>query len=425
MITLRTWLDAAARWHGAHPAAAPMATLRLWLPADLPAAEVARPAAALPDVAVRRDGARGRLAFTARPAGLDALVLALAGALDAEAAREVRARVDAAGAWDGRPAEGSLAALATHARGRWVDAFIDEHRVWPAFQPIVDAAMPARVVGHEALLRARTAAGEAVGPLELLAHARATDRLPRLDLHARLLALAAHRTAGLPGQIFLNFSPPAACASPRHLEPTLELLDALGLARDRVVLEITETDRAADLAAFRRVVDGYRAAGLAIALDDVGSGYSTLGLLDQLRPDYVKIDMGLVRGVHADPFRGAITAKLLELARGLGVRTIAEGVEELAEWTWLREHGADLVQGHLFGRPASAAERARPDATTVVTMAPDSQVATGVPAASATVPATSAAAAAFFRPDPTAGPAVAAEGTAFLAEAPVHPSRLP
>ena len=63
--------------------------------------------------------------------------------------------------------------------------------------------------------------------------------------------------------------------------------------------------------------------------------------------------MQLTRGVDADPFKASIVGKLLEMARDLGVRTVAEGIETEAEWAWMRDHDADYAQGYLFARPAS------------------------------------------------------------------------
>ena len=365
MNPLRTLFDVTAAWR--REPAEPMrpVVLRLWLPAELDLEAAVRPVAAWPNLALRLDPASRVAAVTVPGAGLEAVVLAVADHIGPADARAIRARVDEVGVWDGQVAGGSLAALATGHRGRWLDRFIVEDRIATAFQPIVSAALPTRVFGHEALMRGHGRAGEVVMPAALLDAAREAGRLPVLDLHARLLALAAACDHGHGGKLFLNFSPQAVGEGRFHLDVTTARVDLLGLRRADVVFEITETDRITDVAAFAGVVAAYREAGFGVALDDIGSGYSSLRLLDQLRPDFVKIDMALVRDVHLDPFRAAITAKLLELARGLGVTAIAEGVEQVAEWRWLRDHGAELVQGHLFGRPASAPVRRDADACVV------------------------------------------------------------
>lgn len=89
-----------------------------------------------------------------------------------------------------------------------------------------------------------------------------------------------------------------------------------------------------------------------MALDDVGAGFSQLNLLHLLRPDFIKIDMELVRDVHRDPYKAMIVRKLIELADELSITTIAEGIESLDELTWLRTNGARYVQGYAIARPA-------------------------------------------------------------------------
>jgi len=91
----------------------------------------------------------------------------------------------------------------------------------------------------------------------------------------------------------------------------------------------------------------------AVALDDLGAGYSSLNMLSELRPDCVKLDMGLLRNVHADPVRSMVAANMLDLARALGIRSIGEGIESMEEFDWLAKNGADYAQGYLFARPAN------------------------------------------------------------------------
>ena len=134
---------------------------------------------------------------------------------------------------------------------------------------------------------------------------------------------------------------------------TLNAIRAAGLRPDRVVFEVTEADRITDLKHLKSVLDFYRDAGFKVALDDLGSGYSSLNLVHQLRPDIVKLDMELVRDVHKDEYKAIIAQKILELTQHLGITTVAEGVETREELAWVREHGADFVQGYLIAKPAA------------------------------------------------------------------------
>ena len=118
------------------------------------------------------------------------------------------------------------------------------------------------------------------------------------------------------------------------------------------VFEVVESDEISDIDSLMEITDHLRDAGCLLALDDVGAGYNSLNLVAQLKPDFIKIDMGLIRGVDDDVFKARVTAKLLELARELDVKTIVEGVETESEWRWAVQHGADFAQGYLFARPA-------------------------------------------------------------------------
>ena len=105
------------------------------------------------------------------------------------------------------------------------------------------------------------------------------------------------------------------------------VIEDAGIDPGRVVFEVVESDEVRDTAHLLDILSTYRAAGFRVALDDVGAGYSSLGLLARLRPDFVKLDMGLVRGVDADPYKAQVAGKLVEMARGLGVETVVERVE--------------------------------------------------------------------------------------------------
>jgi EAL domain-containing protein (putative c-di-GMP-specific phosphodiesterase class I) len=137
------------------------------------------------------------------------------------------------------------------------------------------------------------------------------------------------------------------------LAETRTMIDRLGIPHRQVVFEITEMDTIDDIEAFGATMRALQADGFRFALDDLGSGYSGLNLVHQLRPDFIKLDMALVRGVHQDPYKALITEMVIELSRRLNIKTIAEGVETLGELNWLREQGVDFVQGYLIAKPAS------------------------------------------------------------------------
>ncbi|HYW30817.1 MAG TPA: EAL domain-containing protein [Gemmatimonas sp.] len=248
----------------------------------------------------------------------------------------------------------SLARLVGRMRHDWLLAMLEERRLTSHFQPIALASDPGLTYGHEALLRGVLPDGSLIAPTRLFDAARESGLLFQLDLAARRSAIAAAHSHGLRGALFINFAPtaiydPAAC-----LRTTVAAIDAAGIPRSCVVFEIVETERAQDTNHLRRILDYYRGAGFRIALDDVGSGYSSLNLIHLLRPDILKLDMELVRGVDQDPYKARIAANLLDVAGALGIETLAEGIETEGELAWARENGATYVQGYLLGRPAPA-----------------------------------------------------------------------
>ena len=252
-----------------------------------------------------------------------------------------------------------LPTFAARAGSGWLLDLMRNDRLTPYFQPILAAGDGRTVLGYECLLRA-TVDGRLVPAGPMFDAARRADLLFQLDVAARRAALKGAARRGIRGKVFVNFTPNAVYDARTCLASTVRLADELGLDRGAVIFEVTETERLPDLGHLKEIVDYYREHGFGVALDDVGTGYSSLRVLLELRPDYVKLDMDLIRGVHADRGKAVLAGKLLEAARELGLRTVAEGVEVRDEWDWVRDHGADFVQGFLFARPA--AEPAAPTA---------------------------------------------------------------
>lgn len=139
-----------------------------------------------------------------------------------------------------------------------------------------------------------------------------------------------------------------------------ELSDAEGIDKrlqrlapwaHRVVLEITERSRLQSIHRWEEAVKRITDAGFAIAVDDLGAGYSSLSVLAELQPSFVKVDMSIVRNVHADPRKRRLVDLLCRFADATGARLVAEGVETADEAEALRQCGAHLLQGYFFGRP--------------------------------------------------------------------------
>ncbi len=215
--------------------------------------------------------------------------------------------------------------------------------VWPAFQPIV-AWGERRIYAYEALLRCDepglTAAEDLLALADRLGRGRELGRV----LRSRVAAVA--DTAPVDALLFVNLTPDDLLDD--------ELLDPRAPLRafaSRVVLEVTERRPLGALGEIRRRVAELRRAGFRLAVDDLGAGYAGLSSLLQLDPEVVKVDMGLVRGVDADVARQRVIGSMVRLCDDLGMRTVIEGVQTVAERDMLVSLGCDLLQGYLFGRP--------------------------------------------------------------------------
>ncbi|AFL74919.1 EAL domain-containing protein [Thiocystis violascens] len=227
-----------------------------------------------------------------------------------------------------------------------------EHKRFTAwFQPIL-ASDTGVTIGYEALLRGRNADGTLMFPGEIFRMATENDLLFQVDRQAREMALHCAAAAGIVGRLFINFVPTAIYDPVHCLRSTVGWAKSLGFDPSRIVFEVVETERIVDIDHLKRILDFYRSAGYQVALDDVGSGYASLNLLTLLQPDIIKIDMDLVRGIHADQRRQAVFKALVGIARDLKILVLAEGVETEDELAYVVREGADMVQGYLFARPA-------------------------------------------------------------------------
>ena len=242
---------------------------------------------------------------------------------------------------------------------------IDELRILggvePRFQPIFDLVPgsgpggPYRLRGLELLCR---------GPAETrfeLAEALFTEArwrgetvaVDRLCLAAGLRA-AASLTPSF--DLFVNVHG-SSLESDADLPAFVERQLARGkLSPRRLVMEVVEAEAMTDPAAFRLTIERLRRRGVRIALDDLGEGHSTNRMLLAVRPDVVKLDRFLVRGVGSDVGRRALISGYRQMARELGSQIVAEGVETRRQLAILQEIGLDLCQGFLFARPLSVQE---------------------------------------------------------------------
>jgi len=218
--------------------------------------------------------------------------------------------------------------------------------LWMAYQPIVSWSRR-EVFGFEALLRSHESA--LPHPGAILDAAERLERLP--DLGRAIRARAAEPAGRMPKNavLFVNL----------HTHDLLDdqLFDrARPLARiaDQVVLEITERASLHHIRDVQARVSRLRDMGFRIAVDDLGAGYAGLTSFAHLEPEVVKLDMSLVRNVHAQPTKQTLVRTMIAMCHELGMQVVAEGIETPEERDAIVEAGCDLMQGYLFAKPGPA-----------------------------------------------------------------------
>jgi EAL domain-containing protein (putative c-di-GMP-specific phosphodiesterase class I) len=223
--------------------------------------------------------------------------------------------------------------------------------LWLAVQPIVSTT-ESRVVAYEALMRTHDA--ELRDPGRVLGAAERLEMLPAVGRAVRNLAAAIVPTLPSNTDLFINLHP--------HDLLDAELFSAaepLAKFARRVVLEVTERSSLHDIPDARGCVNALKQMGYRIALDDMGAGYAGLTTFAMLKPDFVKIDLALVRDVDTDGMKQTLIRTIVGLAQELGVHVIAEGVETMRERHMLQGLGCTLQQGYLFARPAAPFPKVR------------------------------------------------------------------
>ena len=224
---------------------------------------------------------------------------------------------------------------------RSLETVIADRAFTSVFQPVFEI-MGSRLVGHEALTRF----DDRVPPDQRFSNATVVGL--GLELEYATLERAIESSHSLPNGTWLSLNvSPAAAMSGRPLARLL------ARARRPVILELTEHTEVHDYPALRLAIAGL-GAGIQVAVDDAGAGYASMQHVVEVRPDLVKLDISLVRGIDADRARQALVAGMRYFADETNCLMLGEGVETDAELRTLGRLGVVLGQGYLLGRPLPA-----------------------------------------------------------------------
>jgi len=211
------------------------------------------------------------------------------------------------------------------------------------FHPIIDLKT-GKVFAYEALCRP---------PLkitDLLSIGKSTSTYTEDFCRTKAIKSASEKLKGNT-KLFVNFHP-------RFLiDPFIVFGDFISTALSynlkpsRIVIELTEYEEL-KLSVIKNFISFLKEEGVQVALDDIGSGYSGLFYLSELKPDYIKIDMELIRDIHKNNFKKVIVNHLIQIAHTENIKVVCEGVEKKEELEWVRYTGADYAQGFLFAKPS-------------------------------------------------------------------------
>jgi len=245
---------------------------------------------------------------------------------------------------------------------RRLEQALEEGSLSLAYQPIVHP-LTLQPLGYEALLRWEDPELGSVPPARFVPVAERTRQIVAIGewVLTRALEDMSRVLGGLgrPRTVAVNVSP-VQLHEPSFAGHVRAALERVDMAPAQLVLEVTESLLVSDDEVVARNLAALRDLGLALAIDDFGVGYSSLSKLSRLKAGILKIDRSFVSDISPASDGRMIVAAIIGLARGLGIATIAEGVERADQLDALRDMGIDRVQGFLLGRPGAVPAGAAP-----------------------------------------------------------------
>ncbi len=226
------------------------------------------------------------------------------------------------------------------------------------YQPQVDL-QSGRIVGAEALLRWQHPKRGLVSPAQFIPLAEQSGLIVSIGEWVLQTACAQTKSWQLTGpadfRIAVNLSA-RQFNRPNLLYMITRILKETELAPNLLELELTESTLVENVDQSLITMKALKKLGVQISIDDFGTGYSSLSYLKQFPFDTLKIDQFFVHNIEMNSANSAITQAIIQMARNMGLRTVAEGVETPIELDFLRQHKCDEIQGYYFSRPVPATE---------------------------------------------------------------------
>lgn len=250
----------------------------------------------------------------------------------------------------------------THQHGRLnllseLSAALDDHQLHLNFQPQLRMA-DGRVDTLEALVRWVHPHYGPIAPSEFIGLAEQTDLIDPITVQVLRTATQGVMAGGISARLAVNVSP-RSLEDAEFVNTILSIVAEAGLAPHQLELEMTERELVRQPERTKYAIEKLRSAGVRIAIDDFGVGYSSYQTLRLFDVDRVKIDREFVQGLLASDKDRLIVSSLIELAHALGLDVVAEGVESQGVWNALRELGCDVAQGYGIAVPMDYVEMRR------------------------------------------------------------------
>lgn len=235
----------------------------------------------------------------------------------------------------------------------WLGDAVLSHDVMCYLQPVLDRTR--QVVGYESFARARTNSGTIVTGEAIVAASKTLGIEFGIDRLLQVSAVETFSASGQNGYLFVNFFPGFIQRPEVYLDGLTEAVKLHKLSPSHVALDFTGCETPHDIHHIKRVSDYCRAKGYAIALDDVESVGVAQHLVEEVKPDFLKLDMKLVKRAGNSNDRETIR-QIVAIAQAGGTRVIAEGIEDEETCTLLLAQGVDYLQGYYFAKPLPASE---------------------------------------------------------------------
>ncbi|MCC4116449.1 bifunctional diguanylate cyclase/phosphodiesterase [Aromatoleum toluclasticum] len=235
-------------------------------------------------------------------------------------------------------------------------AAVEARGVIPYYQPIIDPKT-GKVEALEVLARIRLDDGSILVADAFVAIAEKMGLMHKLDYILMERALEAATAANYQGLLFLNMSPRALVLND-FVQETRRIASASGFDPSRIVFEITERETIKNMALLERFINTLRSEGFRLAIDDFGSGFSSFHYVKRFPIDFLKIEGDFIVGMKQNDKDRALVRSIVALARELGIRTVAEYVEDAEVLDKVIDQSIDLAQGYHIQRPTPSIEQA-------------------------------------------------------------------